>query len=46
MSAQAKLDTFFAHLRQQTHLVYWVSGHAFSQMRAKLFLTAIPALND
>jgi hypothetical protein len=46
MSIQAKLDTFFAHLRQQAQLVYRVSGQAFAQARAKLSLAAIPALND
>jgi hypothetical protein len=46
MSIQAELDTFFAHLRQQAHLVHEVSEQAFSQARAKLSLTAIPRLND
>ena len=45
-SIQVKLDTFFAHLSQQAQLVYRVSGQAFAQVRAKLSLAAIPALND
>jgi hypothetical protein len=46
MSVQAELDTFFAHLRLQAHLVHEVSEQAFAQARAKLSLVAIPGLND
>ena len=46
MSIQAKLDTFFAHLRQQAQLIHEVSEQAFAQARAKLSLNAIPGLND
>lgn len=46
MSIQAELDTFFAHLRQQSQLVHEVSEQAFAQTRAKLSPSAIPGLND
>ena len=46
MSIQAKLDTSFAHLRQQAQRVCRVPGQAFAQARAKLSLAATPALND
>lgn len=45
-SAQAELDEFFAHLRQQAQLERHVSEQAFAQARAKLSLAAIPQLND
>jgi len=46
MSVQAELDTFFAHLAGPAQLLRTVSEQAFAQARAKLSLTAIPALND
>ena len=46
MGVQAELDTFFAHLRLQAHLIHEVSEQAFAQARAKLSLVAIPGLND
>lgn len=45
-SAQAELDTFFAHLQQQAQLVRHVSEQGFALARSKLSLTAIPQLND
>lgn len=46
MIVQAELDTFFAHLAGQAQLLRTVSEQAFAQERAKLSLTAIPALTD
>jgi hypothetical protein len=46
MSIQAELDMFFGHLQGGSLLVRKVSEQAFAQARAKLSLTAIPALND
>lgn len=45
-SIQAELDQFFAHLRLQAQLVRHVTQQAFSEARAKLSATALPALND
>jgi len=45
-SVQTELDEFFAHLQQQAQLMREVSEQAFAQARAKLSITAIPALND
>ena len=44
-SVQAELDSFFAHLHQQSQLLRQVSEQAFAQARAKLSHHAIPALN-
>ena len=46
MSIQAELDTFFGRLAGKAELLRMVSEQAFAQARAKLSLTAIPALND
>jgi hypothetical protein len=46
MSVQAELDTFFGHLAGRAQLLRTVSEQAFAQARAKLFLSAIPLLND
>jgi hypothetical protein len=46
MSIQAELDVFFGHLQNGSQLVRTVSEQAFAQARAKLSLSAIPALND
>ncbi len=43
---QAELDSFFGHLQQGAHLIRHVSEQAFALARAKLSLTALPALND
>jgi hypothetical protein len=45
-SVQTELDEFFAHLKEQAQLVHHVSEQAFAKARAKLSVTAIPALND
>lgn len=45
-SVQTELDTFFAHLHQQAHLLRAVSAQAFAQARAKFALTALPAACD
>lgn len=45
-SVQTELDEFFAHLKDQAHLVRHVSEQAFAKARAKLSTTAIPELND
>jgi hypothetical protein len=46
VSVQAELDVFIGHLRDRSWLVRTMSEPAFAQARAKLSLTAIPALTD
>ena len=45
-SVQKELDEFFAHLKDQGHLVSHVSEQPFAKARAKLSTTAIPDLTD